>query len=124
MEIKIDLADSSGGVGRYPAAVRLLREATPKMEKGAAQEPRKMYNVACFHAMIAKYLQASGKGNDVIREADAESQKAAQWLGKAVDTGFFEMQMIKTDKDLDALRGREDFKKLLAELEAKAAGKK
>jgi hypothetical protein len=29
---------------------------------------------------------------------------------------------MKEDKDLDALRGREDFKKLLAELEAKGKG--
>ena len=41
------------------------------------------------------------------------------WLLKAVTAGFKEAEQMKQDKDLDALRDREDFKKLLAELKAK-----
>jgi len=111
-------------LGRYADAVRLLRETTPIMEKGATQEPVKMYNVACFHAMIAKYLLASGKRAEVIREAEAESASAAQWLRKAVDTGFLKVDMIKTDTDLEILRSRDDFKKIVADAEAMAARKK
>jgi len=35
-----------------------------------------------------------------------------------VAAGFKDINLMKTDKDLDALRDREDFKKLLADLEA------
>jgi tetratricopeptide (TPR) repeat protein len=117
--LRADLADSYGGLGRYADAVRLLREATPAKEKTAGPLPV-MYDVACFHGMIAKYLLAGGKGAEVARQADAEAEEAVRWLRKAIKAGYSQPQHIKTDKDLDALRGREDFKKLLTELEAKA----
>jgi hypothetical protein len=37
--------------------------------------------------------------------------------------GFRDAALIKKDTDLDSLRGREDFKKLVAELKAKAEKK-
>ena len=39
------------------------------------------------------------------------------WLKQAVASGFSDIAHMKKDKDLDALRSRADFKKLLAELE-------
>jgi hypothetical protein len=39
------------------------------------------------------------------------------WLRKAIAAGFKEVERLKQDKDLDALREREDFQKLLAEVE-------
>ena len=41
------------------------------------------------------------------------------WLKQAVAAGCSDAQHIKQDADLDALRDREDFQKLVAELEAK-----
>ena len=41
------------------------------------------------------------------------------WLTKAVKAGWKEAAHMKADPDLDPLRGRDDFKKLLADLEAK-----
>ena len=41
------------------------------------------------------------------------------WLHRAVAAGYKNAEQMKQDKDLGALRVREDFKKLLAELEAK-----
>jgi hypothetical protein len=41
------------------------------------------------------------------------------WLCQAVAAGFTDAEHIKQDRDLDALRGREDFQKLLAELDAR-----
>ena len=46
-----------------------------------------------------------------------------QFLHKAVQAGYKDTAHMKKDTDLDALRDREDFKKLLAELE-KGAEKK
>jgi hypothetical protein len=46
------------------------------------------------------------------------------WLTQAVAAGYKDADHMKKDKDLDALRDREEFKKLLAELEmAKKAEK-
>ena len=43
------------------------------------------------------------------------------WLKQAVAAGYKDVGHMKQDKDLDALRDREDFKALMRELEAKAA---
>jgi hypothetical protein len=49
------------------------------------------------------------------------------WLGHARAAGYFGSQdnidWLKKDPDLAPLRGREDFQKLLAELEAKPKAK-
>ena len=44
---------------------------------------------------------------------------AMAWLHKAVAAGYRDAENVKLDKDLDVLREREDFKKLLIKLEAK-----
>jgi hypothetical protein len=41
-------------------------------------------------------------------------------LTKSVAAGFKNVELLRKDRDLDPLRDGEDFKKLLAELEAKA----
>ena len=56
---------------------------------------------------------------DAARLAKEQADLAMAWLHKAVAAGFKDAEHMKKDKDLDALREREDFKKLLAELEAK-----
>ena len=39
------------------------------------------------------------------------------WLRQAVEGGYKDSAELKQDKDFDALRGRDDFKKLMADLE-------
>jgi hypothetical protein len=38
------------------------------------------------------------------------------WLTQAVAAGYKDVANMKKDKDLDALRGRADFRKVMAEL--------
>ena len=52
-----------------------------------------------------------------IKDAAAEADKAMQWLQKAIAAGYKDVSQLAKDKDLDFLRERDDFKKLLAELE-------
>src|SRR5439155_4078489 len=47
----------------------------------------------------------------------AEADRAMAWLQQAIAAGYMDAAHMKKDKDLDALRDREDFKKLLTELE-------
>ena len=42
------------------------------------------------------------------------------WLKQAVAAGYKNVEHMRKDKDLDALRDRDDFRQLLAELEPKA----
>ena len=42
-----------------------------------------------------------------------------QWLNKAVQAGYKDAAYMEKDTDLDPLRERADFKKLMAELEIK-----
>ena len=58
---------------------------------------------------------ASGKSAGKKQEY---ADRAMELLQKAVKAGFKYPAHMKQDKDLDALRDREDFKKLVAELGA------
>jgi tetratricopeptide (TPR) repeat protein len=101
--------------GRLAEALGLFREALPLCEtKLGLNHPYTqgcIYNVACCHARLATEGAERGKDADL----------AMEWLKKAVAAGFKNIAQIKRDSDLGALRGRDDFKRLLAELEAKAA---
>ena len=56
--------------------------------------------------------------------AKEEADKAMTWLTKAVAAGWKDAEHIKKDADLDSLREREDFKKLVADLEKGAKSSK
>ena len=81
-----------------------------------------LYNAACFRALTAA-VQAKNPAADAARLAKDDADRAMQWLQKAVQAGYKNAAHMKKDTDLDPLREREDFKKLLAELE-KGAEKK
>src|SRR5262249_46726993 len=60
--------------------------------------------------------------------AELYATRAVDWLTRAARAGLFRapayVQRLRTNKDLDALRSRDDFRKLLAEVERQAgAGK-
>ena len=58
------------------------------------------------------------------KDGDKQAALAMEWLKKAVAAGYKDVAQIKKDKDLDALRDREDFKKLVTELERMNEGQK
>src|SRR2546423_12721618 len=66
-----------------------------------------LYDAACFRAQTAA----------VAREP-ADADRAMDWLRKAVDAGFNDATKMKADRDLDAVRDREDFRALGGRLEA------
>ena len=41
-----------------------------------------------------------------------------EWLHKAVAAGFKNVDLLKNQKDFDVLRDRDDFRKMVAELDA------
>ena len=53
----------------------------------------------------------------------AEANRAMAWLRQAIAAGYKKVAMLKQDSDLDALRDRADFRKVIADLEAQAEKK-
>src|SRR5262249_34979339 len=89
--------------GQLAEAVAEVEELTKASEWSADQ----WYDFACAYAV------ASGQIADRAREY---ADRAMELLRRAVKAGFKDAAHMKQDKDLDALREREDFKKLLAEM--------
>jgi tetratricopeptide (TPR) repeat protein len=76
---------------RYDEAIRAEQKA---IELGF-QPATEMYNIACACALQGKKDEALG------------------WLRKALDAGFTQDGLVRTDTDLDSLRGDPRFQKLL-----------
>jgi len=78
--------------------------------------------MACCRAALASLAGRDGSGVSV---AKSDSDQAMTLLRKAVAMGYRVAADFRTESDFDPLRERDDFKELLAELEAKSkAGKK
>jgi hypothetical protein len=76
-----------------------------------------LYCAARMRAVAAGAFERANQPTEAMTDAD----RAIGWLTKAVAAGFSNVAHARTDHDLDALRPRLDFEKLLKELEAKAA---
>jgi serine/threonine protein kinase/tetratricopeptide (TPR) repeat protein len=82
-----------------------------------------LYNLGCVYALFAP---APGKSPEKHADAAERQKRADEYAARAVDVlreavakGFGNVPLMQTDHDLDSLRSRDDFKKLLAELEQK-----
>jgi tetratricopeptide (TPR) repeat protein len=76
-----------------------------------------LYNAACMRAVTAAVLRAADRFPTGDKQADAEADRAMAWLKQAVAAGYKDAAHIKQDKDLDALRDRADFTKLVTMVE-------
>jgi tetratricopeptide (TPR) repeat protein len=89
-----------------------------------------LYNGACVFALSSIAVLQDKRLIQAEREKLGEkySARAVELLQKANATGFFmppgAVQNLKKDNELDSLRSRGDFRKLLAELEKKANAEK
>jgi serine/threonine-protein kinase len=109
-------------LGEHQRAAQEVEEAIAR----AARDGHALYNGACTYALAA---EAAGKDQ---RLAQAERQKrvehyqarAVELLRQADGTGFFRvgaaLHGLQTEHDFDILRGRDDFKKLLQEVERRS----
>jgi tetratricopeptide (TPR) repeat protein len=112
-----DLAYSYYTVGRHPEAMTLLEETLKlRKDKLGANHPDTadtIYSIACMHALMIAKAEDRGKQADL----------AMDWLQQAVAAGYKDAAHMKKDTDLDPLRDREEFKKLIAEMEARVEKK-
>ncbi len=98
-----------------PAGCRATAEMWEQLNRADAVS---LYDAACFRA-VAAGVQAKAPGADSAKLAQDDADRAMQFLHKAVQAGYKDAAHMKQDTDLDPLRDRDDFKKLLAELEQK-----
>ena len=80
------------------------------------------FHIACAHAALAGLAGQEGSGVSAA-EGKAHADQAMAQLRKAVDAGYRYISVFHAEGALDPLREREDFKKLLTELEQKSAAK-
>jgi eukaryotic-like serine/threonine-protein kinase len=92
------------------------RQTSAMWDKLKRADAESLYEAACMHAVTAAVLRATDKSPSAIREADAEADHAMAWLKQAIAAGYKDAAHMKADNDLDSLRLREDYKKLVAEL--------
>jgi tetratricopeptide (TPR) repeat protein len=108
--VRASRATTRVNAGQVAEAVADVAELT----KTATWDAGQWYDFACVYAL------ASGKSADKKKEY---ADRAMDLLRQAVKAGWNDAAHMQKDTDLDPLRGREDFRKLLAELEKKSAAK-
>ena len=80
------------------------------------------FHSAWAHAALASLAGQAGAGVSPA-EGKAHADQAMAMLRKAVDAGYHQPDGVRTADALDPLREREDFKKLISELEKPAPAK-
>src|SRR5262249_16894655 len=102
------------------------RQSAEMWEKLNRTDADSLYEAASMRAVTAAVLMQDPKTppSDADRLAKDEADQAMVRLKRAVAAGYKNLIPITIDPDFDALRRREDFKKLLAELAARPANKK
>jgi tetratricopeptide (TPR) repeat protein/tRNA A-37 threonylcarbamoyl transferase component Bud32 len=90
----------------------------------AVDPPNDLYNAACFLSRCAPLAAKDDKLREAKRKELAKdyADRALATLQQAVVKGFTDAAQMKKDADLDPLRQRDDFQKLLAELEKAKPG--
>jgi tetratricopeptide (TPR) repeat protein len=107
---QVNAGQVANGVAAIAEAVAEVAELTKSPNCNADQ----WYNFACVYAV------ASGK---IAGQKDKYARRAIELLQRAVKAGYKDAANMKKDTDLDSLRRREDFKKLLAEMGTPAENK-
>jgi hypothetical protein len=94
------------------------RQTAEQWEKLNRTDAAGLYDAACNRAVTAGVLRAGDRTPDARRQSDAEADTAMSWLAKAIGAGYNtprRLAHMTRDSDLDALRDRADFRRLLAE---------
>jgi serine/threonine-protein kinase len=103
--------------GDYERSTRDVKAMRPEGRSSAGV----LYDLACIYGLCAS---ASGKdpklpSNERHSRANGYATQAVEFLRQAIAKGYKNFDAIKTDSDFDCLRGRDDFKQLIAGLSSK-----
>jgi serine/threonine protein kinase len=124
--LRLDRALTLAYLGRHAQAVA---EANALAGKKPLPGPT-LYSLACVWAVSAGAArrESAPSGRERDRRADRYAARAVELLTKALPAGYFrdpsKVAALKSDKDLDPLRQRADFRQLLRAVEKKEDPKK
>jgi len=107
-ELRIHQAVFRAQSGQVESAIREAMELADNADAGTLA----LYNAACIFALAARPEQPHAS----LSKEDC-AQRAVALLRRVVARGHTDVEQIKKDDDLKALRQRDDFKQLLAEME-------
>jgi serine/threonine protein kinase len=113
----VELTQSCAGLGDRPAA---LAAATKRRDLG--WDPAvDAYEAACMLALCVPIVEKDDKLDEAQRQAEKEfyAGQAIAMLRESVARGYRDAAHMKQDKYISAIHEHEDFKKVVAELEAK-----
>jgi serine/threonine-protein kinase len=116
---RVSRANSRVLAGQVAEAVAEVEELTKQPQASAPAAPK--WNAAQWYNFACVYAVASGKVADKKQEY---ADRAMALLRRAVQAGLKEAAHLARDTDLDPLRDRDDFKKLLADLQSRTAADK
>jgi tetratricopeptide (TPR) repeat protein len=115
------LIQTNAGLGDPAGAKQVARRLR---DVGGGDPPGNAYDAACGLALCIPIVQLEANVTKEARDKQAQlyADAALLMLRDAVTKGWRDAAHMKKDKDLDPLRQRDDFKKLLADLEARPKG--
>jgi serine/threonine protein kinase len=108
--------------GRASDAVRDYRLAAELCDRDAAPTPNLYYQQARVHARLGAIADKNGSGLTVA-EGRAEIGNAVEALRRAVKAGYHSADRMRENEDLAPLRGRDDFRELLRQVETSEKSK-
>jgi len=115
------LSKAFNNLGRYHAAQGRRAEALAAHRRSIevklakpSDDPEGEYNLACYRA-----LALSVAGGATRNEREALATAAMGGLRRAVAGGLTDVDLYRTDSDLDSLRGRDDFRQFMKDLTAR-----
>jgi non-specific serine/threonine protein kinase/serine/threonine-protein kinase len=136
-EARADLAKSYNNIARAQqifrepgAALRSFQRAIDLYEGLPELDPRNSYNLACDLALCIPLIGAKeGSNGEVDPEAVSQrdrlrrrlyGDRAIEVLGRAIRGGFLNAEILGSDPDLTAIRGRDDFQRVVQQVEKPA----
>jgi tetratricopeptide (TPR) repeat protein len=100
--VRLDRVFSRVRAGQVGPALREVEELAKDADGNT------LYNAACVYALASATAP---------QQKDKYARRALELLHQAVAKGYKDVKNIKQDEDLNSLRGRDDFRKLLAEMD-------
>jgi serine/threonine-protein kinase len=97
-----DLAQAQRKLGRHAEAAGTVAE----LRSLWAGEPREMYDIACEFSLCIPITREAA-----LRRKQAD--QAMEALRQAISAGFKDFELMRTDRNLEPLRSRADFRQLV-----------